>query len=106
MLYKYKFFVNAPIKNGKYNSTDIAVSGGQLLLDAILGYKVTSSLKINIGQFFIPFSQENITSNTKLETINRSQVVEALTTRGKDVIGNQNGRDIGIQVSGSIVQKG
>ncbi|MBI5418233.1 substrate-binding domain-containing protein [Candidatus Poribacteria bacterium] len=35
--YKYKSVVLAPIKNGKYNSTDIAVSGGPLLLDAIAG---------------------------------------------------------------------
>ena len=34
--------------------------------------------------------------------IDRSQVVEALVARGKDVIGNQNGRDLGIQVSGTL----
>ncbi|MBI4650336.1 hypothetical protein HY745_03430 [Candidatus Desantisbacteria bacterium] len=73
------------------------------MLDAILGFKVNSSLRINFGQFFIPFSQENLNSNTKLETINRSQVVEALAARGKDVIGNQNGRDVGIQAGGNIL---
>ena len=37
--------------------------------------------------------------------IDRSQVVEALVARGKDVIGNQNGRDIGIQIGGGILKK-
>lgn len=72
-----------------------------LLIDAILGYKFNPYLKLSAGQFLIPFSQENLASNTKLETINRSQVVEALTARGTDVIGNQNGRDVGLQFSGS-----
>jgi phosphate-selective porin len=73
------------------------------LLDAIIGYKVNPYLKLSIGQQKIPFSQENLASSPKLETINRSQVVEALVARGTDVIGNQNGRDIGIQASGSIL---
>lgn len=76
------------------------------LLDAIIGYKVNPYVKLTLGQTFIPFSLENLTSNTKLETINRSQVVEALAARANDVIGNQNGRDIGIQASGSILPKG
>jgi phosphate-selective porin OprO/OprP len=38
--------------------------------------------------------------------IDRSQVVEALVARGKDVIGNQNGRDIGVQISGTLFNVG
>jgi phosphate-selective porin OprO and OprP len=72
-----------------------------LLIDAIFGYKFNPYLKLSAGQFLIPFSQENLASNTKLETINRSQVVEALAARGTDVIGNQNGRDVGLQLGGS-----
>lgn len=71
------------------------------LIDAIIGYKFNSRLKFSAGQFLIPISLENISSNLKLETINRSQVVEALAARGKDIIGNQNGRDIGIQFAGT-----
>lgn len=78
-------------------------TNGPFLLDAALGYKFDPALKFTIGQFKIPFSLENLTSSPKLETINRSQVVEALVARGKDVIGNQNGRDIGIQASGEIL---
>lgn len=80
-------------------------TSGPFLLDATIGYKVNPYLKLTAGQFKIPFSQENLISSPKLETINRSQVVEALVARGTDVIGNQNGRDIGIQVSGSILPK-
>lgn len=89
--------------------TSSSTTGGQTyattLLDAIIGYKVNPYLKLSAGQFFIPFSLENLTSNTKLETINRSQVVEALSARSTDAIGNQNGRDIGVQASGSILPK-
>lgn len=83
--------------------TQVEFGGGKVaLIDGILGYKVNPYLKLSLGQFLIPFSQENIVSNTKLETINRSQVVEALTARGTDVIGNQNGRDIGLQGAGTF----
>ncbi len=85
--------------------TDFAGSSAKVL-DATIGYKFNPYLKFTGGQFKIPFSQENLISSPKLETINRSQVVEALVARGKDVIGNQNGRDIGIQVGGSSLQSG
>lgn len=77
------------------------------VLDAAIGYKIKpdTNLKLTAGQFKIPFSLENLTSSPKLETINRSQVVEALAARGKDVIGNHNGRDIGLQISGSFLPK-
>jgi phosphate-selective porin len=88
---------------GTTSSTTGAQSYSVKLLDAIIGYKVNPYLKLSIGQQKIPFSQENLASSPKLETINRSQVVEALVARGTDVIGNQNGRDIGIQASGSIL---
>ncbi len=88
---------------GTSSSTTGATAYSTKLLDATIGYKVNSNLKLTAGQFKIPFSQENLTSSPKLETINRSQIVEALVARGTDVIGNQNGRDIGIQASGSIL---
>lgn len=76
---------------------------GPFLLDAIAGVRFGSNLRLAIGQFKIPFSMENLTSSPKLETINRAQAVEALTARGGDVIGNQNGRDIGVQLSGGFL---
>lgn len=74
------------------------------LLDAAVGYEVGTYLKFTTGQFKIPFSQENLISSASLDTINRSQVVEALTARSKDIIGNQNGRDIGIKAGGNLLE--
>ena len=47
---------------------------------------------------------ENLASSSLIDAIDRSQVVEALVARGKDVIGNQNGRDIGVQASGALFE--
>lgn len=74
------------------------------LIDAYGEIKLADYLMITAGQFKIPFSLENLASSNKLEMIDRSQVVEALVARGKDVIGNQNGRDLGIQVSGTLIK--
>ena len=74
------------------------------LLDAYTSYKIADYLKFTAGQFKIPFSYESLTSDSQLEFIDRSQVIEALAGRSKDVIGNQNGRDIGAQISGSFAK--
>jgi phosphate-selective porin OprO and OprP len=74
------------------------------ILDAYGDIRIADYFTITAGQFKIPFSMENLASSNKLEMIDRSQVVEALVARGKDVIGNQNGRDIGIQVGGGILK--
>ena len=74
------------------------------LIDAYGEIKLANFFSITAGQFKIPFSMENLTSSNKLEMIDRSQVVEALVARSKDVIGNQNGRDIGIQIGGSLLK--
>ena len=74
------------------------------ILDATIGFRAGDYLKITAGQFKVPFSMENLTSSNKLESIDRSQVVEALVARSKDVIGNHNGRDIGLQLSGSVLK--
>lgn len=74
------------------------------LIDGYGEIKLVDFFTITAGQFKIPFSLENLVSSNKLEMIDRSQVVEALVARGKDVIGNQNGRDIGVQVSGTFLK--
>jgi Phosphate-selective porin len=74
------------------------------LIDAYAELKINDLVNFTIGQAKIPFSLENLTSSNKLELIDRSQAVEALTARGKDVIGNHNGRDIGIQLGGTVVK--
>ncbi|HEY3390823.1 MAG TPA: porin, partial [Prolixibacteraceae bacterium] len=80
--------------------TDFA--GTPKLLDAYAEIKIFDYLNFTVGQAKIPFSAENLASSNKMESIDRSQVVEALVGRGQDVIGNQNGRDIGVQVGGSL----
>jgi phosphate-selective porin len=79
-------------------------AGTTKLLDAYTDYKVADFLKFTAGQFKVPFSLESLIADSQLELIDRSQVVEALAGRSKDVIGNQNGRDIGAQVSGSFLK--
>ena len=81
------------------------------LLDAYISYKAFDFLKITAGQFLIPFSQESLTPDRGLETIDRSQVVSALVARKGDIsnklidsIGNQVGRDIGLMVNGSLIK--
>jgi phosphate-selective porin OprO/OprP len=74
------------------------------MIDAYGEIKLADYFSITAGQFKIPFSMENLTSSNKLEMIDRSQVVEALVARSKDVIGNQNGRDIGIQIGGTFLK--
>ncbi len=81
---------------------DFAVS--PKLVDGYINFTLDDYLKITAGQFKIPISLENLTSSQKLESIDRSQVVEALTARGSDVLGNQNGRDIGLQLNGNIIK--
>lgn len=80
------------------------LAGSPKLIDAYAELKLNDYFNFTIGQAKIPFSLENLTSSNKLELIDRSQAVEALVARGKDVGGNQNGRDIGIQLGGTVLK--
>ena len=82
----------------------VEFTGTPRIFDAIINYKHRDWLTFSVGQFLIPFSLENTTADTKLEFIDRSQVVNAFADRDKDVIGNQNGRDIGVQASGNLLK--
>ncbi|MDP4208318.1 MAG: porin [Bacteroidota bacterium] len=72
------------------------------LLDAFAEVKLADYFNLTIGQQKVALSYENQISDNKSENIDRSQVVEALVARSKDVIGNHNGRDIGVQANGSL----
>jgi hypothetical protein len=74
------------------------------ILDAYGEIKIADYLMLTIGQFRIPLSPENLASVNRLEVIDYAQVVDALCARGKDVIGNHNGRDIGIQAGGTLIK--
>lgn len=82
----------------------VEFAGTPALLDGYTTYKFGDYLKISAGQFKIPFSYESLISDSQLEFIDRSQVEESLNARGKDVLGNQQGRDIGAQISGSFLK--
>ncbi|HEY4323307.1 MAG TPA: porin [Mucilaginibacter sp.] len=79
-------------------------AGTTKLLDAYSAYKIASFLKFTAGQFKVPFSIESLIADSQLEFIDRSQVANALVGRQGDVIGNQNGRDLGIQINGSFLK--
>ena len=79
--------------------TDFAIN--TKIIDAYFVYKPFDYLKITGGQFLIPNSLESTTSDSSLETIDRAQI-SGLTGRNKDALGDQNGRDIGLQISGSL----
>jgi len=80
----------------------VEFGGTPALVDGYTTYKFADYLRISAGQFKIPFSVESLTSDSQLELIDRSQVEESLNARAKDVLGNQNGRDIGAQIAGSF----
>jgi phosphate-selective porin len=67
------------------------------LMDAQIDVQFKPYLGMRIGQYYVPFSLENNTSDADLETILRSQVVNALSP-SRD-IGSQ-GRDIGAMLTG------
>ena len=79
--------------------TDFA--GSPKIIDAYFAYKPYDYLKITGGQFIIPISLESTTSDNTLEVIDRAQV-SGLVGRNKDALGDQNGRDIGVQLSGNL----
>ena len=79
--------------------TDFAIN--TKIFDAYFVYKPFDYLKITGGQFLIPNSLESTTSDSSLETIDRAQI-SGLVGRSKDALGEQNGRDIGLQASGSL----
>ena len=82
----------------------IEFAGSPQLLDAYTSYKFGDYLKFTVGQFKIPFSYESLVADSQLEFIDRSQAEESLNARAKDVLGNQNGRDVGAQVNGSLLK--
>jgi phosphate-selective porin len=68
-----------------------------ILLDAVIGISLNPYAKLSFGQFKVPFSIENLTSASELETINLSNTVKNLCP-GRDI--GASGRDIGMTVIG------
>ncbi|MBP1668463.1 MAG: hypothetical protein H6Q21_829 [Bacteroidetes bacterium] len=76
---------------------------GPKIIDAYTELKIKDYINFTIGQQLIPFSLNNITSNTKLELDDRTQAVAAFSSRAGDVLGDNNGRDIGVSAYGSFL---
>jgi hypothetical protein len=72
-----------------------------VLLDARLDYAYSTFARFTLGQFKIPFSQENFGSERDAIAIERTLVVNSLAP-GRDNGGN--GRDIGLQIEGDIAR--
>src|SRR5579863_6979669 len=98
---------------GQSGANGTAPTGGQqispFLVEAYITYKPFTWLNVKAGQMIVEFGQENVTQDRNLDLIERSQVVNALVARKGDAanglvdsVGNQNGRDIGIQLNGSL----
>jgi hypothetical protein len=85
-------------KNMNY-SLQIDATKSPILLDALVEFSLSSHLGLRIGQFKVPFSLENLTPTSSLDTINRSEPVEKLCP-SRDI--GSYGRDIGVMASGKF----
>ena len=80
------------------------------LMDATFSYTINKFAKFTAGQQKAPLSYESLRTDYDIHSMSRSQVVEALTARSKDVLAtangttavNNNGRDIGLVFSGGV----
>jgi phosphate-selective porin OprO/OprP len=86
------------IENFDY-SFQVETAQSPYLLDARIGIKFPPHTELTLGQFKVPFSLENLTPSSGLDTINRSQTVEKLCP-GRDI--GAKGRDIGVILRGHI----
>jgi len=84
------------LKNIQYRLQVDAVKS-PVLLDGEVEIQFNPQLRLRFGQFKLPFSSENLTSSSALDTINRSLTVEKLCP-GRDI--KASGRDIGISLNG------
>lgn len=57
---------------------------------------------MNVGQSKTPYCYDNLYSPWNLLTISRTQIDNALSGREADLYGNQNGRDIGLWLTGKF----
>jgi len=86
------------LKNLHYNLQIDAVKS-PCLIDATVEFPFSPLANLVFGQFKVPFSLENLTSSSSLDTINRSQTVDKLCP-GRDI--RASGRDIGLAVNGQF----
>jgi len=103
-------FNATPMKNFSYRLQVDFAPPTVRALDAYASYTFWPYLKVTVGQQKVPLSYESLRTDYDIHSVSRSQAVEALTARSKDVLAtansatpvNNNGRDIGVVASGGI----
>lgn len=98
------------LKNLAYNFQADFAPPTVRLMDASAAYTYNKFAKLTIGQQKVPLSYESLRTDYDIHSLSRSQAVEALTARSRDVLAtansttavNNNGRDIGLLFSGGI----
>lgn len=84
------------LRNINY-SLQVETAKSPYLLDARIGINFSPQTELIFGQFKVPFSLENLTPTSALDTINRSQTVEKLCP-SRDI--GSAGRDMGATLNG------
>ncbi|MBK9730107.1 MAG: hypothetical protein IPO83_02270 [Chitinophagaceae bacterium] len=104
------FLRGTVLKNFSYNFQADFAPPTVRLMDATAAYTFNKFAKITVGQQKAPLSYESLRTDYDIHSMSRSQAVEALTARSRDVLAtansttavNNNGRDIGILFSGGV----
>lgn len=70
------------------------------VLDAVFTYKPIEYFNVNVGQSKTPYCYDNYYSPFTLLSVSRTQIDNALSNRENDLYGNNQGRDIGLWLTG------
>ncbi len=76
------------------------MANGPKVLDAVFTFKPFEYFNVNVGQSKTPYSYDNYYSPYTLLSISRTQIDNALSNRESDLYGNNQGRDIGLWLTG------
>ncbi len=76
------------------------MANGPKILDAVFTYKPVDYFNVNVGQSKTPYCYDNYYSPFTLLAVSRTQADNALSNRESDLYGNNQGRDIGIWLTG------
>ncbi|MEZ5014314.1 MAG: porin [Chitinophagales bacterium] len=99
---RVRFDVKGEVKEKFAYRVHTELAGTPKLLDVVFTYKPKKYLQINAGQSKVPFSYDSYQSPWKMLEVNRTLLDNALVFRSDDLYGNQNGRDMGLWISGKV----
>lgn len=78
----------------------LELANGPKIIDAVFTYKPKEYFAVNIGQSKTPYCYDNYYSPFTLLAVSRTQIDNALSFRENDLYHNNQGRDIGLWVTG------